>query len=151
MALLMVVASDFVFESTMENVDYGDFEGVSDLLFRGSINGLEQCGCFKLLMRKSYEEGTDPKYMEGIYSGLGDAVKRAETGGRSMKRSTYDDDFPCLMDLNKGIEDINENIFQIYCYDREEDEETEVDGEDAEEHAEENAEEHDDDDVIHNI
>ena len=68
-----------------------------------------------------------------------------------MKRSTYDDDFPCLMDLNKGIEDINENIFQIYCYDREEDEETEVDGEDAEEHAEENAEEHDDDDVIHNI
>ena len=148
MALLMVVASNFIVEHTFEEVKFGDFEGASDLLLRNSVNSLEEFGCFKLLMPKSYEEGTDPKYMEGIHSGLERAVKQAVTGGRGMKRSPYEDDFTCLIDLKEKKENIDKLMFQVYGYKSDDDDDD--DGEEGED-IEEYEEEYEEDNYMHSF
>ena len=43
-------------------------------------------------------------------------LKKAETGGRGRTKSTYEDDFPCLVDMGIDTKDFDELLLRVYGY-----------------------------------
>ena len=108
----------FIYEHTCSDVDYSESQtGVDVLMYQNTIPFLFQCVGTKLLMAKTYDGTASEKYMESVYSGLGDLAAKAATGsGKGNGTSTYADDITILFDLDEDEED-HDNLLVILGYD----------------------------------
>ena len=122
-ALTMLVASTFIHEHTCSGVDYSDSQtGVDVLMYQNTIPFLFQCGGTKLLMLKTYDGTASDKYMESVYTGLGDLAAKAVTGsGKGSGTSTYFDDISVLFDLDNDDDEDHDELLAILGFDSGED------------------------------
>ena len=119
-ALTMLTASTFIHEHTCSNVDYSDTQTVVDvLMYQNTMSFLNQCVGTKLLMLKTYDGTASDKYMESVFTGLGDLAAKAVTGsGKGSGRSAYFDDITVLFDLDSDDEEDHDELLVILGYDK---------------------------------
>ena len=112
MALTMLTCSTYIRDHTSADMVDGGVEynpncdGVASLLYRNSINFLNVSGMGKLMMPKVYDGNASDKYMNGLYDGMDEVIKKAGA-------SSYSDDIPVLFDMELPESEIDQLLVLV--------------------------------------
>ena len=120
LALLVLVSSDYIYDCTLESVQYGQqHKDVLSVMLRNSIDSFYRSSMY-LMMRKVYDGSATEEYMATVHKGLNSAVTKANAGsGRGQRRSTYADDVAILTSLGWSKRKFDKQ-FALYGFELEE-------------------------------
>ena len=107
-ALTGVVTSTLVYEKTCKSENYGDYEGLDQIIYRNSIDYSYRTS-MKAINTKAYNGSAGDGYVEGVHKGIRSVIEQANRGsGRGNGRSTFDDDVTILFKLSsiREIDDV---------------------------------------------